>query len=198
MPLVIQKYGGTARGPGGFRAIAERIAHPHLSGTQVVVTVSAIGHGTEELPALAARLISRGTEREMDLLLAAGEQKSAARVCLAPRSLDVAAEGLSGSLAGIVTDATPTNASILAARPRRIREILANGGVLVVCSAQGTTRDGQITFLGEERATRPQSLPLPHSTPMPARGTPTSTASSPPIRRSSVTHACSRTSATGR
>jgi aspartate kinase len=112
MPLVVQKYGGTSIGtPERIRAVARRVADARREGTDVVVVVSAMGHTTDELTALAAQVTpdaQRRHPRELDMLLTAGERITMALTAMAIRDCGMEAISLTGSQAAIITDTTHT------------------------------------------------------------------------------------------
>src|SRR5260370_35962939 len=87
-------------------------------------------------------------EREMDLLLATGEQTTITRTAMALHALNVPAVSLTGAQAGIVTDGVHTKAKIRNITPRRIHELLNEGNVVIVAGFQGQTIEGQVTTLG--------------------------------------------------
>jgi aspartate kinase len=149
MNLIIQKFGRTSlASPGLVRLAAERVASAVNNGRQVIVVASACGHDTDELLALAPAVLPPGGDRDLDLLVATGEQKAAALVCLALRTLGIDAVSLTGGQAGILTDARDRHASIVEVRTSRLRELMDCGVLPVVCGAQGATFSGDITFLG--------------------------------------------------
>jgi aspartate kinase len=117
-----------------------------------VVVVSAMGHTTDELPGLANALNDSPAQREMDMLLASGEQVSSALLAMALHSEGVAAVSMTGPQVGIATESTHGRARILEIRTDRIRTRLSEGKVIVVAGFQGTSTssDGihEITTLG--------------------------------------------------
>ena len=146
--LVVQKYGGTSVGSTErIRAVADRIARTRAAGHDVVVVVSAMGHTTDELVDLAAAIVDRPDLREMDQLLATGEQVSAALVAMRLISLGVPAKSLTGWQAGITTEPVHGNARVARIDTTALRELLAQGIVPVVTGFQGIA-DGEVTTLG--------------------------------------------------
>ncbi len=120
----------------------------HRRGDHPVVVVSAMGHETDDLLDLAAKVSRTLPGREMDMLITAGERKAMALLCMALHDLGVPADSFTGSQAGIVTNGEHTKAMIVEMRPDRLRAALQRGRVPVVGGAQGVSVDHEITFLG--------------------------------------------------
>ena len=147
--LIVQKYGGTSlQDAGRIRAAARRITGLAQQGARVVVVVSAQGDTTDTLIENAVRINRRGSAREMDAYLAAGEQMSAGLMTMAIGAFGYPAISLTGAQAGIHTDGVHGNARILRVEPDRIRKELAEGKVVVVAGFQGVDPEGDITTLG--------------------------------------------------
>lgn len=147
--LMVQKYGGTSLADGErMLAAARRTAALVRQGHSVVLVVSAQGDTTDRLVSQAQACNRRGAPREMDALLATGEQACAALMAMTLGSLGVKAVSLTGAQAGLVTDGNYGNAQILALRPERVRKELAGGNVVVVAGFQGADSMGNITTLG--------------------------------------------------
>ena len=147
--LIVQKYGGTSlQDAGRIRAAARRITGLAQQGARVVVVVSAQGDTTDTLIENAVRINRRGSAREMDAYLAAGEQMSAGLVTMAIGAFGYPAVSLTGAQAGIHTDDVHGNARILRVEPDRIQKELAEGKVVVVAGFQGVDQQGDITTLG--------------------------------------------------
>lgn len=147
--LMVQKYGGTSLGSRErMMAAARRVANLARQGNRMVVVVSAQGDTTDRLVETAKGVNKRGSLREMDALLAAGEQMSAALMAMALGSLGIRAVSLTGSQAGIKTDNVYGNARILTIDPARILGELDAGNVVVVSGFQGVDGSGNITTLG--------------------------------------------------
>jgi aspartate kinase len=147
--LVVQKFGGTSVADAErIRAVADHVARTRRQGREVVVVVSAMGRTTDDLIRLAHDVSRVVPERELDMLLTAGERVSMALLCMALAELGVPAASFTGSQAGIVTDTTHTKAKILEVRGDRIRAALAEGKVAVVAGFQGVSTDREITTLG--------------------------------------------------
>ena len=133
MALLVQKFGGTSVGSvERIQAVAERISRSREEGHDVVVVVSAMGHTTDELTGLAAAITDTPPQREMDMLLASGEQVSIALLAMALNQQGVAAVSMTGPQVGIVTESTHGRARILEIRTDRIRGHLADGRVVAV------------------------------------------------------------------
>jgi aspartate kinase len=147
--LIVQKYGGTSVGnPERIRTVAARVAQYHGRGDRVVVVVSAMSGVTDNLIRLAKEIAALPSEREMDVLLATGEQTTMALTAMALHALGVPATSLTGAQAGIVTDGVHTKAKIQNITPKQVHALLDAGQVVIVAGFQGQTREGQITTLG--------------------------------------------------
>ena len=149
----MQKFGGTSVGSvERIQAVAERIGRCRDAGDAVVVVVSAMGHTTDELTGLAAAISASPPQREMDMLLASGEQVSIALLAMALNERGIAAVSMTGPQVGIVTESTHGRARILEIRTDRIRNHLDEGRVVVVAGFQGTSSGpggvAEITTLG--------------------------------------------------
>jgi aspartate kinase len=149
MALIVQKYGGTSVGsPERIKNVAARVARYRGQGDRVVVVVSAMSGVTDSLIRLAKQIMPLPTEREMDMLLATGEQTTIALEAMALHALGVPAVSLTGAQAGIVTDRVHTKAKIQNISPKRVHELLDAGNVVIVAGFQGQTAEGQITTFG--------------------------------------------------
>jgi aspartate kinase len=149
MARIVQKYGGTSVGTAErIRAVAERVARWHREGNEVVVVVSAMSGVTDSLLKLARDVCDNPTDREMDVLLATGEQTTIALMAMALHQLGIPALSFTGAQAGIVTDGVHTRAKIANISPDQINSALDNGSVVIVAGFQGHTAQGQITTLG--------------------------------------------------
>jgi aspartate kinase len=149
MALIVQKYGGTSVGnTDRIKNVAARVAKYHARGDKVVVVVSAMSGVTDNLIKLAKNIMPLPNEREMDVLLATGEQQTIALTAIALQSLGVPAVSLTGAQAGIITDGIHTKAKINNISPKKIHEHLNAGKVVIVAGFQGETPEGQITTLG--------------------------------------------------
>ncbi|CAB4743132.1 MAG: aspartate kinase [Actinobacteria bacterium] len=149
MALIVQKYGGTSvADPDRIRAVAEHVAFTKRHGNDVVLVVSAMGKSTDNLIALAEKVSSVRTGREMDMLLTTGEQVSMALVSMALADVGVDAMSLTGDQMGIITDTVHGKAKILEVKPERAQEAIAQGKVVVVAGFQGLSTNNEITTLG--------------------------------------------------
>jgi len=147
--LIVQKYGGTSlAGAEALNAAASRVTRLAEQGNQVIVVVSAQGHTTDELIEKARQINPRGSEREMDAYLSAGEQLSAGLMAMAIGGLGFPAVSLTGWQAGLTTDAVHGNARICSLESSRIRQELDKGNIVVVAGFQGISPQGDITTLG--------------------------------------------------
>lgn len=149
MRIVVQKYGGTSVADAErIRSAARRIRRYRDEGFALVVVVSAQGDTTDRLLAKALELTDRPPARELDMLLATGEQAAVALVAMALQSTGCPAVGLTGALAGIRTDERHGRAKILAVDPQRVLDELRRGQVVVVAGFQGINSQQDITTLG--------------------------------------------------
>ena len=149
MSLIVQKYGGTSvANPERIQNVAKRILETQRAGNQVVVVVSAMSGMTDSLIKLASEVAPHPSEREMDVLLATGEQTTIALTAMAINGLGGHATSLTGAQAGIVTDGVHTKAKIANISPKRIHLLLDSGSIVIVAGFQGESIEGQITTLG--------------------------------------------------
>src|SRR3954463_10138777 len=149
MALIVQKFGGTSVGnTDRIKNVAARVAKYQKEGDQVVVVVSAMSGVTDNLIKLAKEIMPLPIEREMDVLLATGEQTTMALTAMAMHAIGVKAASLTGAQAGIVTDGVHTKAKIQNITPKQVHNLLDDGYVVIVAGFQGQTPTGQITTLG--------------------------------------------------
>jgi aspartate kinase len=149
MALIVQKYGGTSVGnPDRIKNVAARVAKYHAKGDKVVVVVSAMSGVTDNLIKLAKEIMPLPSEREMDMLLATGEQTTIALTAIALHAIGIPAVSLTGAQAGIMTDGVHTKAKIQNITPKKAHDLLNQGKVVIVAGFQGETPEGQITTLG--------------------------------------------------
>ena len=149
MAIVVQKFGGSSvANPDRIKAVARRVVETKKQGHQVVVVVSALGDTTDELIALARQISERPPRREMDMLLATGEQISIALLAMAINELGMPVISLTGAQGGIITDGSHTKARILQVQPERVQNELAAGKIVIVAGFQGITEAQDITTLG--------------------------------------------------
>lgn len=147
--LYVQKYGGTSlTDRERILSAARRAVDLSRQGHQVVMVVSAQGDTTDRMIRRASEVNRRGSPREMDAYLAAGEQMSAALTAMAIGSLGHPAVSLTGPQVGIHTDGVHANARIRAVDPGRIRREIDGGKIVVVAGFQGVDDDGDVTTLG--------------------------------------------------
>ena len=150
MALVVQKYGGSSlENADRIKRVAERIVATRKAGNDVVVVCSAMGDTTDELLDLAKQVNPVPPEREMDMLLTAGERISNSLVAMAISSLGAEARSFSGSQAGVITTSAHGKARIIDVTPGRVRTALDEGKIVLVAGFQGVSQDTKdITTLG--------------------------------------------------
>ncbi|CAM3059904.1 aspartate kinase [Saccharomonospora xinjiangensis] len=150
MALVVQKYGGSSlESADRIKRVAERIVATRKAGNDVVVVCSAMGDTTDELLDLAQQVNPVPPEREMDMLLTAGERISNALVAMAISAQGAEAWSFTGSQAGVVTTSVHGNARIIDVTPSRVTEALEQGYIALVAGFQGVSQDTKdITTLG--------------------------------------------------
>jgi aspartate kinase len=148
--LVVQKYGGSSlENADRIKRVAERIVKTRKAGNDVVVVCSAMGDTTDELLDLAQRVNPVPPEREMDMLLTAGERISNSLVAMAISALGAEALSFTGSQAGLITDSTHGKARIIDVTPSRVQASLDDGFICLVAGFQGVSQDTKdITTLG--------------------------------------------------
>ena len=149
MALIVQKFGGTSvKDRNRIFNVARIVANTRNAGNDVVVVVSAHGDTTDDLIAKAAEITSDPSHREMDMLLAAGEEISIALLAMALQEIGVSAVSLTGWQAGFVTDRSYSKARIKRLDTERVESELARNRVVVVAGFQGLNRSDDITTLG--------------------------------------------------
>lgn len=149
MALIVQKYGGTSVGDvERIKVVAKRIKETVDAGNKVVVVVSARSGVTNQLIERAKALNSIPNEKEMDMLLAVGEQETIALTAMALHALGVPAVSRTGAQAGIITDFNHTRARIIEVTGGDIPAQLAAGNVVILAGFQGIDPDGYVTTLG--------------------------------------------------
>ena len=147
--MIVQKYGGTSVGTAArIRRVSRRIAATVQQGHKVVAVVSAMGHTTDRLIALAQSINPDPPARELDMLVANGETITAPLVAMCLQGMGIPAISLSGLQAGVRTSAHHSKARIQDIKPERILEALRQGKVVVVAGFQGVTEDFEVTTLG--------------------------------------------------
>jgi len=149
MALIVQKFGGTSVGtPERIKNVAARVAKFLTRGDQLVVVVSAISGETNRLLALAKEVQPEPDPRELDVVLATGEQVTIGLLCMALLERGVQARSYNGAQVRILTDNAHTKARILKIDEQRMRADLAAGRVVVVAGFQGVDAEGNVTTLG--------------------------------------------------
>ncbi len=148
-PLIIQKYGGSSvANPERIKRVAQRVIETKHKGANVVVVVSALGDTTDELLQLASQITQNPSERELDMLMATGEQVSVALLAMAIHELGEDAVSFTGAQVGILTDTTHTKAKLVNINAQRIIPELAKGRIVIVAGFQGINPNQDITTLG--------------------------------------------------
>ena len=149
MGLIVQKFGGTSvKDRNRIFNVARIVANTRNQGNDVVVVVSAQGDTTDDLIAKAAEITGDPSHREMDMLLATGEQISISLLAMALQEIGVPAISLTGWQAGFTTDRAYTKARIKRLNTERVESELARNRVVVVAGFQGLNRSDDITTLG--------------------------------------------------
>ncbi len=150
MALIVQKYGGSSVADAtSIKRVATRVAEAKRAGHDVVVVVSAMGDTTDELIDLAQQVTPLPPQREMDILLTAGERISMSLLAMAIHNLGVDAKSFTGQQAGVLTDEAYGRARIIDVTPSRIRQTIAQGSVAIVAGFQGVNPStNDVTTLG--------------------------------------------------
>jgi aspartate kinase len=147
--IVVQKFGGTSVGSiERIQAVARIIANSHDQGHQVVTVVSAMGHSTDELVALAKLITETPSGRELDALLVTGEMVSAALVAMTLNTMGYKAISLNGQQAGFVTENLHNRARILEIDTGRIQSHLNQGEIVIITGFQGINSQADFCTLG--------------------------------------------------
>ncbi len=149
MALIVQKFGGSSvANADRIKRVAQRVVDTKRKGHKLVVVVSALADTTDDLLKLAAQITDCPSEREMDMLLATGEQVSISLLSMAIQKLGEKAISFTGPQVGIITDKTHTKARILDINTDRIDAALKSGHIVIVAGFQGKTVTEEITTLG--------------------------------------------------
>ena len=149
MALIVQKFGGTSvANPECLRRVADWVLDDRKKGNDVVVIVSAMGDSTDDLISLAHQITPEPDDRELDVLMATGEQVAMALLAMALHAKGADAVSLTGPQAGIRTDAMHRKAKIMAIDTRRIRRHLREGHIVIVAGFQGLTPNHDVATLG--------------------------------------------------
>lgn len=149
MALIVQKYGGSSVGTiDRIRNVARRILETVNEGNQVVAVISAMSGLTDKLIGMAKNFSDTPSERELDVLMATGEQQSIALLSMALHELGADAMSITGAQAGIRTFGSHTRGRIHSIDPSMMTEMLDQGNILICAGFQGTSEDGLIHTLG--------------------------------------------------
>ncbi|MFQ5960459.1 MAG: aspartate kinase [Candidatus Methylomirabilales bacterium] len=149
MGLIVQKYGGTSVGDvERLKHVARRIVDLRGAGNEVVVVVSAIAGETDRLLQLAHQITENPNTRELDVILATGEQVAIGLLSLAIQGCGSKARSFTGTQVRILTDNVHTRARILNIDVERIRQALQEGEIAIVAGFQGVNAEEEVTTLG--------------------------------------------------
>jgi aspartate kinase len=149
MALIVQKYGGTSvGGVERIQAVAQRVKRWRDQGNQVVVVVSAMSGETDRLIGLAKAIQDRPLPRELDVLLATGEQVTIALLAMALDQIGCPVRSYTGGQVHVLTDSAHNKARIREIDGARLQADLDAGRVVVVAGFQGVDEHGNITTLG--------------------------------------------------
>ncbi len=149
MALRVQKYGGTSVADiGHINNVADRVQKAFDQGDKIVVVLSAMSGVTDHLISLAEQVSDSPDKRELDLLLATGEQTTAALLSMVLKSRGYKAKSFLGFQAGILTDKISGKARIRNIDCKNLKQAVENGNIAVVAGFQGADEDGSITTLG--------------------------------------------------
>ena len=149
MRLIVQKFGGTSVADlDKIRNVAHRVAKTYDAGSNIVVVISAMAGVTDHLVAMASQISNLPKKREVDVLLATGEQTTAALLAMTLTSMNYPAQSLLGHQAEVHTDCSHGNARILDIGAHRIKELVEKRQIVVVAGFQGCDPHGNITTLG--------------------------------------------------
>lgn len=149
MGIIVQKFGGTSvADTDKIKNVAKAVIKEKNNGNDVIVVVSAMGHTTDYLVKMANEISSSPNSREMDMLLATGEQVSIALLTMAIQAEGYAAVSMNAMQVGIITECVHSKARIVDIKTNKLKEHLNKGEIIVVAGFQGVTPDGEITTLG--------------------------------------------------
>lgn len=149
MSIVVMKFGGSSVADADrIRLAASRAIATAKAGHRVVMVVSAMGDSTDHLVDLARQIAADPPKREMDQLLATGEQVTISLMAMAMEAMGQRAISFTASQIGMITDGVHTKARIKKIDVRRIHEQLGKGRIVIVAGFQGVTEDGAVTTLG--------------------------------------------------
>ena len=149
MSLIVQKFGGTSVADvERIRHVARRVIATYDQGNDVVVILSAMSGITDNLIDMAREVTESPDGRELDVLLATGEQTTSALLAMMLKSMNYSAQSLLGHQAEVVTDCCYGNARIIDIKADRIKKLLRERHIVVIAGFQGCDPDGNITTLG--------------------------------------------------
>ncbi len=147
--IIVQKYGGSSvANIVRIQKVAKRILSSKKKNNRIIVVVSALGDTSDELEQMALKINRHPPEREMDMLMATGEQISCALLAIAIKTLGHDAISFTGTQVGIKTDKSHTRARIESISTRRIQKAMAENKIVIVAGYQGVTEEAEITTLG--------------------------------------------------
>ena len=149
MGIIVQKFGGTSvADTNKIKNVAKAVIREKNNGNDVIVVVSAMGHTTDYLVKMANEISPQPNSREMDMLLATGEQVTIALLTMAIQAEGYEAISMNAMQVGIITECVHSKARIVDIKTNKLREHLDKGRIIVVAGFQGVTPDGEITTLG--------------------------------------------------
>jgi aspartate kinase len=149
MGLIVQKYGGTSVGNiERIRNVANRIIKTYNQGHDVVVVLSAMSGVTDNLISMAHQASKTPSKRELDVLMATGEQTTIALMSMTLQDMGYPSASLLGFQADIITDSMSTKARIMSIGSERIKNLLSEKKIVVIAGFQGIDPNGNITTLG--------------------------------------------------
>jgi len=149
MPIIVQKYGGTSvETIEKIRNVAKRIAEKRNEGFDLVVVVSAMGKTTDYLIEMAHQISNAPKKREMDVLMATGEQVSISLLSIALNDIGIPAVSFTGPQLGIKTEGYHTKSRIIEINEDIILDAICKGKVVIVAGFQGVNEKNEITTLG--------------------------------------------------
>lgn len=149
MALIVQKYGGSSVGTiDRIRNVARRLIEVKKEGNKIMAVISAMSGVTDKLIGLANQVMDNPPERELDMLLATGEQQSIALLCMAITDMGYKAMSFTGQQAGVCTYGSHTKGRIHSIEPAKVLQALEDDYIVVCAGFQGVTRDGTIHTLG--------------------------------------------------
>jgi len=149
MGLIVQKFGGTSvADTERIRNVAQRVIKTYRAGNDVVVVLSAMAGETNRLIQLAHQITDDPSSRELDVLLATGEQTTVSLFCIMLQSMGYSATSLLGYQANIITNTAFGRARIAEIHADRIKDLLSQKNIVAVAGFQGRDQQGNITTLG--------------------------------------------------